>query len=88
MRRAGNLWGVLMGAAKELEPKLRIISGDSAVAERIINDLIDSYVPIVWNIQPGPAGAIVTCVLLHGREIRKAQLAQANQQMIHGIRGS
>jgi hypothetical protein len=60
------------------EQKIRIVSAPPAEAEEQINELLEAYAPIVWNIGPGPAGITVTCVLLSERELRKAQLMAAN----------
>lgn len=67
----------------ELETKarrVRIVSGDPARVEAEINELLDNYAPLVWNVQPSPGGALVTCILVHESEVRKAQLAAARQQ--------
>lgn len=59
------------------EPKVRILSNCPAVVEKQLNELGDTYAPIVWNIAPVGDGIMVTVVLLHEREIRKGQLATA-----------
>jgi hypothetical protein len=60
-----------------MEQKIRIISAAPAEVEEQVNQLLDGYAPIMWNIQPGPNGALVTCVLVSERELRKAQLMAA-----------
>jgi ABC-type cobalt transport system substrate-binding protein len=60
------------------EAKIRIVSTSPAEAEELINELLQDYAPIVWNIFSGPSGTVVTCVLLSERELRKAQLMAAN----------
>jgi hypothetical protein len=42
-----------------------IFSGSPSEVEDAINDLLDRYVPIVWNIQPGKDGPLVSCILAH-----------------------
>ncbi|HEY2104320.1 MAG TPA: hypothetical protein VGH29_00955 [Candidatus Binataceae bacterium] len=57
-----------------MDKKIRIVCADPVAAENLINELLKDYAPIVWNIQPGPDGVIVTCVLISEAELRKAQL--------------
>jgi hypothetical protein len=59
------------------EKTFRIISAAPAQAEHELNELAAGFTPIVWNIQPGPDGAMVTCVLVSTSELRRATLAQA-----------
>lgn len=54
---------------------IRIISAAPAVAEIQVNELARDYAPIVWNIQPGDNGVMVTVVMLHKRELPRPQIA-------------
>jgi hypothetical protein len=67
-------------------PKVRILSGSPAKVEAEVNLLLGSYVPTVWNIQPGADGPLVSCILVHESEIRKAQLAMAQGFPMSGQR--
>jgi hypothetical protein len=69
------------------ERALRIVSGTAAEVEAELNVLLEAYVPTVWNFQPGANGALVSVVLVHSREIRKAQLAQMSMSPMVGVRG-
>jgi hypothetical protein len=60
-----------------IDQKIRIISGGADEVEYQANELLGDYVPIVWNIQPGPDGPLVTCVLIAMSELRKAQILAA-----------
>lgn len=66
-----------MNDINEREPGIRIISACPAVAEQQLNELAGRYAPIVWNVAPTEAGIMVTVVMLHERELRKQNLAQA-----------
>jgi len=55
----------------------RIVSGDPASVEAEVNRISEDYGPIVWNIQSGPDGPLVTCILVSAKEMRKAALMQA-----------
>ena len=68
--------------------KIRIVSGGPAKAEAELNQLMGEYLPQVFNVQPGPDGPLVTVILLHESEVRKAQLAQARMQapLMTGVR--
>ena len=61
--------------------KVRILSAAPAVVEVQINEICDEYAPIVWNIAPTDAGIMVTVVLLHESEVRKAQIATPGMPM-------
>lgn len=67
------------------EPAYRIVSGAPAEIEEAVNRLVEAYVPVAWNFQAGVSGPVVTVVLLHSREIRKAQLAQPPMVLGHGV---
>ena len=56
------------------EQKIRIVCTGPEEAEKQINELLEHYAPIVWNIQPGPNGPLISCILLSEKELRKAQL--------------
>jgi hypothetical protein len=60
-----------------IDQKIRIISGDPTEVEWTVNSLLDNYAPIMWNIQAGQEGPLVTCILILQSEIRKAQLMAA-----------
>lgn len=59
------------------ELKIRILCGPPAAVQADVNQLLELYAPTVWNIQPGPDGPLVTCILVLESEIRKAQLMAA-----------
>jgi len=59
------------------KPTYRIVSGAPGVVECEVNQLCDTYAPIVWNIQAGQDGPLVTCIMISHREIMKAQLMEA-----------
>ena len=59
----------------EQAPKVRIVSGKPATVEHDVNELLEHYTPLVWNIQSDWEGVIVTCIMVHESEVRKAQLA-------------
>lgn len=61
--------------------KVRILSAAPAVVEGQLNELGGEYAPVVWNIAPTDAGIMVTVVLLHESEVRKAQLATTGMPM-------
>jgi hypothetical protein len=58
------------------ESALRIVSGPVAQVEAELNTLLNDYMAIVWNFAVIKDEQHVTAVLLHGRELRKQQLAQ------------
>lgn len=60
-----------------MEKKIRILCGSPGSVEADVNPLLQEYVPIVWNIQPGKDGPMVSCILVHASEVRKAQIAMA-----------
>ena len=60
-----------------IDQKLRIIAGGPDEVEYQVNELLGDYVPIVWNIQPGTDGPLVTCILIAQSEMRKAQILAA-----------
>ena len=60
-----------------MDQKIRIITGTTDEVEYQVNQLFGDYAPIVWNIQPGAGGALVTCILILQSEIRKAQILAA-----------
>jgi hypothetical protein len=60
-----------------VDQKIRIISGGPDEVEYQVNQLLGDYVPIVWNIQPGTDGPLVTCILIAQSEMRKAQILAA-----------
>lgn len=59
------------------DQKIRIVCGPPAAMEVVVNELLNNYAPIVWNIQPGKDGPLVTCILVSERELRKAQILAA-----------
>jgi hypothetical protein len=63
------------------EPTYRIVSGGPREVEREVNQLSEDYAPLMWNVQPGSDGPLVTCVMVSAREMRKAALAQARMTM-------
>lgn len=60
----------------------RIIVGEADDAERIVNSLAEDYMPILWNVQVGHKGPLVTCVLVSNRIVRQAQMAQASEMFM------
>ncbi len=75
-------------AVSDKAPSVRIISGPPEIVERDVNSLLEVYAPIVWNIQSCDGKPLVTCILIHEREIRKSQLAAMRMvpQGVPGIR--
>lgn len=61
--------------------KIRIVSGKPEAVEAVVNQLVENYAPQVFNVQPGPEGPLVTVILVHQDEIRKAALANARANM-------
>lgn len=57
--------------------RFRIISDDTATVEKLVNELAGNYTPIVWNIQAGASGPLVTCVLVNTDELRRQTVIQA-----------
>lgn len=57
----------------------RIVVGLPREAETEVNELADDWTPILWNVQQGKDGPIVTCVLVSERLVRQAQLMAARQ---------
>lgn len=57
------------------ESSVRIICGAPELVEREVNVLLENYAPAMWNIQTCDGKPLVTCILVHERELRKAQIA-------------
>jgi len=55
----------------------RIVTGDPASVEQIVDHLAEEYAPIMLNVQQGKDGPLVTCIMISQREIMKAQVMQA-----------
>lgn len=61
----------------EIEHKVRIVSSSPREAEALVNKYIEDYAPVVWNVQPGPDGPLVTCILISNRVLLAQQLTGA-----------
>lgn len=57
--------------------KVRIICLPATEAEAAINELVDDYAPLVWNIGPIEDQVVITCVLLLESELQKMRAQQA-----------
>jgi len=69
-----------------VEPRVRIVSGEAAVVEHVVNALLDTYSPALWDISAAGELIVVTCVLVHQSEIRKQQLAQMHAAPVPALR--
>jgi hypothetical protein len=64
----------------ELNPKLRpyrLVSGEPAVVESILNELGDSYAVTAWNFATCDGRVIVTAICISASILRQAQIAAA-----------
>jgi hypothetical protein len=71
----------------ELQDKpraLRIISGSAAYIEGELNRLADEYAGTQWNYAVVKDELVITVVLIHHSELRKAQLMQSGQVVRRG----
>ena len=68
----------------EIEPSLRILSGSPEMVEHEANLLLKNYAAIMWNFSVVRDELVITVILVHERELRKAQLAQ--MRSVPGIR--
>lgn len=59
--------------------RLRIVSGTVYEIEEQMNRMLDEYVTVMWNWTVVGAELRVSVVLMHQREVRKAQLMMGNQ---------
>jgi hypothetical protein len=57
--------------------KVRIVSDSPAAVEASVNELLEDYSPIVWNIQASKDGPLVSCILILNSELRKAAILAA-----------
>jgi len=57
------------------ERKIRILSASPAIVEHDLQELLKSYMAVTWNFAVVAGELVVTVVLVHESEIRKAQLA-------------
>ncbi len=57
------------------EPKIRILTGPPQIVERQINDALETYSVILWNISPLVDHIEVTAVLVLQSELRMQQIA-------------
>lgn len=58
--------------------KVRILHGEPAVIEAMVNDLSDEYAPLQWNFAVCDGRLIITVICVAASELRKAQIASAN----------
>lgn len=56
-----------------MKKRIRIVCAEPQTAEDQVNELLDDYTPIVWNVQPGKEGPLVTAVLVSTAELQKQQ---------------
>lgn len=66
------------------EPAIKVVSERAHLFEDRINELLGTYSPLVWNIAPVGSAVMITCVLVHERELRRQNLAVPQMRLAPG----
>jgi len=61
--------------------RIRLLSGPPAIVEHEVNLLLDEYAAVTWSFAVAKDEVVVTVLMIHAGEIRKAQLAQAGNSV-------